>query len=163
ANANGWNNTNVVVSFSASDNLGVASVTAPMTLSSEGANQSVTGTATDYAGNSALTTIGGINIDKTPPGTTATPTRPTAHSGWYRGAVTVTLAATDNLSGVQTIYYALDGGATQVYGSPIAVSGDGVHTLSYWSLDDAGNQETAHTQTIQIDTQPPTLTIASPT
>jgi hypothetical protein len=72
------------------------------------------------------------------------------------------LAATDNLSGVQTTSYVLDGGATQVYGGPFAVSGDGIHTLSYWSVDKAGNEETHHSQQIQIDTVPPALTITSP-
>jgi len=70
ANANGWNNTNVTVSFQCADNLsGLAagSPPAPTILSTEGANQSVTGTCTDVAGNSVSSTVSGINIDKTPP------------------------------------------------------------------------------------------------
>ena len=69
-NANGWNNTNVTVTFQCSDSLsGLAAVSppAPTTLTSEGAGQSVTGTCTDVAGNSASATVSGINIDKTPP------------------------------------------------------------------------------------------------
>jgi hypothetical protein len=69
-NANGWNNTNVTVSFQCSDALsGLAggSPPAPTALSSEGARQSVRGTCTDIAGNSATSTVSGINIDKTPP------------------------------------------------------------------------------------------------
>ncbi len=51
-NANGWNNTNVVVSFTGADSLsGIDFCAAPVTLSSEGANQSASGTCTDKAGN----------------------------------------------------------------------------------------------------------------
>lgn len=69
ANASGWNNTDVTVSFSGTDNLsGIDSCSQPVTVSSEGANQSVSGTCTDKAGNvSDPATISGINIDKTPP------------------------------------------------------------------------------------------------
>jgi pimeloyl-ACP methyl ester carboxylesterase len=69
-NGNGWNNTNVTVSFQCSDALsGLAggSTPAPAVLSSEGAGQSVTGTCTDLAGNSASSIVSEINIDKTPP------------------------------------------------------------------------------------------------
>jgi hypothetical protein len=162
ANADGWNNTNVVVSFSASDNLPGVVVTAPVTLSGEGAGQSVTGTATDVAGNSTSTTVGGINIDRTAPVSTATPSGTAGLGGWYRGPVTVTLAATDNLAGVRQTLYVLDNSSTQVYSGPIVVSGDGVHTLSYWSIDRADNEETHQTQTIRIDTIPPAVIIASP-
>ena len=51
-NANGWNNTDVTVSFSATDGgSGVATVSAPVTLTGEGAGQVVTGIAVDQAGN----------------------------------------------------------------------------------------------------------------
>jgi len=69
-NANGWNNANVTVSFQCADSLsGLAagSPPAPTTLSTEGGNQSVSGTCQDLAGNSASATVTGINIDKTPP------------------------------------------------------------------------------------------------
>jgi hypothetical protein len=65
-NANGWNNTDVTVSFTASALSGIASVSGPVTLTSEGANQMVTGTATSLAGISASVTVT-VNIDKTPP------------------------------------------------------------------------------------------------
>ena len=70
ANANGWNNSTVTVSFQCADTLsGLAagSPPAPTILSREGAGQSVSGTCTDVAGNSVTSTVSGINIDKTPP------------------------------------------------------------------------------------------------
>jgi hypothetical protein len=55
ANANGWNNKAVTVSFTCNDaTSGIATCTAPQTLG-EGANQAVSGTATDKAGNTAST------------------------------------------------------------------------------------------------------------
>jgi hypothetical protein len=67
-NSNGWNNTDVVVNWNCSDALsGVVNATVSQTVSSEGINQSATGTCTDRAGNSASNMQAGINIDKTAP------------------------------------------------------------------------------------------------
>src|SRR6266852_5832442 len=66
-NAAGWNNTNVTVTFTCSDVIsGVASCPPPQTVTTEGANQIISGTATDNAGNTASTSVS-LNIDKTPP------------------------------------------------------------------------------------------------
>jgi hypothetical protein len=66
-NANGWNNTNVTVQFTATDSLsGLAGVSSPVALSSEGKGQIVSGSATDRAGNTANLSVT-VNIDKTSP------------------------------------------------------------------------------------------------
>lgn len=66
-NAAGWNNTYVTVSFNCADAIsGIQSCPAPITVITEGANQIVTGTAVDLAGNSASSSVT-LNIDKTPP------------------------------------------------------------------------------------------------
>lgn len=66
-NPAGWNRTDVAVSFQATDALsGIADVTPPTTLTAEGANQVVNGTATDRAGNMATASVT-VNLDKTPP------------------------------------------------------------------------------------------------
>src|SRR6185503_12389520 len=66
-NANGWNRTNVTVTFAASDALsGVASVDAPVTITGEGAGLQATGSATDLAGNTSATVLT-VNIDRTAP------------------------------------------------------------------------------------------------
>jgi hypothetical protein len=69
ANAAGWNNTDVTVSFVCGDALsGLLSCNpTPQVVSVEGANLSRTAGAADKAGNTASATVGGINIDKTPP------------------------------------------------------------------------------------------------
>lgn len=67
ANAAGWHNADVTVSFTCLDmESGIASCPAPVTVSTEGTAQVVSGTAIDNAGNSASTSVI-INLDKTPP------------------------------------------------------------------------------------------------
>jgi cytochrome c len=95
--------------------------------------------------------------DSTAPVTTAavagTPT-----GGWYNGATTVTLTATDNASGsgVASTEYQLDAGTTwTAYSEPILVSGDGVHQVRFRSTDQAGNAEGAKTVDLKIDATAP--------
>lgn len=67
-NAGGWNNTNVFVSWSCSDTgSGVIGQTVTQTLTSEGQNQSASGSCTDVAGNTVSNTLPAIHIDKTAP------------------------------------------------------------------------------------------------
>src|SRR3989304_5625351 len=98
-NANGWNNTDVTVSFTCSDGLsGIDSCgPTPQVVTTEGMGQSRSGTAVDKAGNTASTTVGGINIDKTPPTVTYS-----GNAGTYTvdQTVNITCSASDSLSGV---------------------------------------------------------------
>src|SRR4051794_17305658 len=63
--------------------------------------------------------------------------------GWYAGPVQVLLNAYDNPggSGVAATYYTLDGGTQQTYGGPFTVDTAGSHTLTFYSVDWAGNTE----------------------
>jgi CRISPR/Cas system type I-B associated protein Csh2 (Cas7 group RAMP superfamily) len=104
----GWNNTNVTVSYSASDNTGGSGLVSPATgsqvVSSEGANQSVTFSVADVAGNSSSATVSGIKIDKTAPTVSESINSP-AGTGWYNiatGPAVITYTASDALSGVTT-------------------------------------------------------------
>ncbi len=66
-NANGWNNTSVTTSFTASDTLsGLKTLSGPVVTAIEGAAQLVTGAATDVADNVSSVTMR-LNIDKTAP------------------------------------------------------------------------------------------------
>src|SRR5436309_7694358 len=100
ANAAGWNNSNVTVAFTCSDSLsGVANCPVAATVSTEGAKQNISGTATDKAGNTAGTSRS-LNIDKTPPAiTTALSPAPNA-AGWNNSNVTASFTCSDGLSGV---------------------------------------------------------------
>lgn len=103
-NANGWNNTDVTVSFACTDALsGLApgSPPAATVLSSEGTNHQVSGTCLDLAGNSASAETSGINIDKTPPALSGLPvTNCTLWPPDKKFITVATIAAADVLSGL---------------------------------------------------------------
>ena len=74
-----------------------------------------------------------IGIDATPPATTS-----------FHNGETVTLTATDAVSGVAATYYAVNGVSQQAYSAPF-VAPIGSDIVVYWSVDNAGNAETAQT------------------
>jgi large repetitive protein len=105
---------------------------------------------TDLAGN-ANQRSRSLVIDTTPPVTTLSP----ADGLWHR-AGDYALAATDALSGVAHTLWTID---KQAIG--FTEAGDGVHSISYWSIDKAGNQEAPNgPQTIRIDDSPPISVVA---
>jgi len=87
--------------------------------------------------------------DTTAPATTATTSPAMPASGWYVGNVTVNLAAADAGFGGATTWYSVDGAARQS-GNAVVLSAKGTHTLTYWSVDAAGNAEQAHALTLNI-------------
>ena len=97
-NVNGWNNSDVKVNWSCSDApSGPASASVSQTISTEGANQSATGTCLDLAGNSISNTQSGFNIDKTSP-TLNLPSDMTVEATSSAGAiVNYSASASDNL------------------------------------------------------------------
>lgn len=105
ANASGWNNTSVTLTWTCADSLsGAVSPAVSKTITTEGANQSASGTCTDLAGNAASNAKSGVNIDETAPVFTASATtadgKPYTGGTWTSQNVTVTFACTDALSGV---------------------------------------------------------------
>lgn len=160
-NANGWYNHDVVIHWNVSDalsGLDPARTPADTTITGEGTNLSANAFVADKAGNSASATVSGIHIDHTTPTTSLGSIIGTGlTNGWYRSAVTVHLNPNDNLSGIAETDYTINEGSKQT-GTAIVLPADGVYTLAYWSVDQAGNVESSHSLTIKIDTAPPTLT-----
>ncbi|WP_157438868.1 PxKF domain-containing protein [Aestuariimicrobium kwangyangense] len=151
ANAQGWNNSPVTVTWSCEDAGGVVAPTASQTLSSEGANQSATGICTDAAGNTASDTVSGINIDLTAP-TIGGSRSPAANgNGWNNGAVTVTWTCSDSLSG------ALNDTVTKV----LSAEGAG-QSETATCADKAGNTADDTVGGINIDLTAPSLNISGP-
>ncbi|WP_082927465.1 OmpL47-type beta-barrel domain-containing protein [Paenibacillus oryzisoli] len=84
-----------------------------------------------------------------------------APTGWVNQDTTVNLSVTEGTSVVAATYYTVDGG-TQQTGTSIVLTTEGVHTLTYWSVDISGNMETPHTATVRIDkTVPADATLAA--
>ncbi len=112
--------------------------------------------AVDAAGNWSGASHLKVCVDVTPP-VTADDAR-----SLYGGAATITLSPADAHSGVALTRWTLDGAPGT--GTAVTASGDGTHTLSYASVDAAGNAEATKTVSFVIDTVLPTVdAIASST
>jgi hypothetical protein len=134
-NGAGWNNSDVAVSFTCSDNLsGIASCGPNATLTGEGTGQSASGTAVDNAGNSGSATVSGINIDKTAPNV-ALVGGPANGASYYFGFVPAapTCSANDTLSGLTAAGCGVSGYSNAV----------GSHTVTASATDNAGNSNSA--------------------
>jgi hypothetical protein len=105
-----------------------------------------------------------VKIDNTPPVTAITPAYlPDGSNGWYVTLTTVTLSATDNISGVSNIKYAWDGAAFVTYtGVPLPVPGQGIHYLQVYATDNASNREKTQTKVFKFDDTAPTTSIQVP-
>jgi Tol biopolymer transport system component len=70
----------------------------------------------------------------------------------YVGTATIHLTAADSAggSGVAHTYSRLDG-AAQAEGVVVSTTAVGAHALQYWSVDAAGNAESAHTATFTVE------------
>jgi streptogramin lyase len=145
-NPNGWNNTDVAVTFSCTEGgSGLAPGSPPpaTALSSDGAGQSVTGACQDLAGNTASVTVTAINIDKTPPAITP---NPAPGPDWHNSPLTVSFSAADALSGVE--------GCT----GPVSLTADGAgQTASATCADRAGNDVSMTAGPYNIDTMRPVV------
>ena len=113
--------------------------------------------AVDSAGNVGVTSDKGDIAAAVVPTSTGgvTPSVSGPKNGdWFTGAASATFDAPGGVS----VEYSLDGSMVAPFtGAPIAVDGDGVHTLAYDATDGShGNV------VIPIDTTPPTVSFASP-
>jgi hypothetical protein len=118
----------------------------------------------DAAGNTEVTKSVAFTVqaptvaDTTPPTTTSSFTP--ASGSVYGANQPVTLTASDNSggSGVKATYYKIDAGSW-LSGTTFTVTGDGLHTFSYYSVDNANNTETTHVSAqFRIDTTAPSTT-----
>lgn len=138
ANADGWNNQPVTVTFDCSDSggSGIATCTEPQTVSSDG-ETTVTGTAVDKAGNTATTSVN-IKLDTVNPTITFT----AASDGWINTDLGVPYTCTN------------DDGTTSDYTAPIVTNPDGTTTATGTCTDEAGNT-TTQTIPVQVDSTAP--------
>jgi hypothetical protein len=122
----------------------------------------------DVAGNAEPMNTATIQVDTVPPTSRSACNGAPCSSGYYSGVVSVTLSASDNPggSGVQEIVYTTDGSAPSltngtIYSGPFTVAS--TTTVKYRSYDIVGNAEATNSTTINIDSVPPSTSLASPT
>jgi hypothetical protein len=145
ANANGWNNTNVTVTFTCTaGSYLIQTCTAPIVVSTQGANQIVIGTVTDTAGNSNAIQVT-LNISTTPPTITATPDVPPNSVGWNDTSVTVTYNCTATIAPIN------------ICPAPQVVATQGTNqNVTATASDLAGNTASAGL-TLNLDLTKPTI------
>lgn len=98
-----------------------------------------------------LTLSDTITVDWEPPVTLA----PVLAGEWETGTITVSLEATDNVSGVAETYYRLGGeGAFELYRDPFDITAEGETLVEWFSIDHAGNVEDMDSATARIDLPP---------
>jgi Tol biopolymer transport system component len=103
--------------------------------------------------------------DYTPPTTTINFSGSSGNNGWFTSDIEVNLTANDeeNGSGLDKTEYSFDGGLNWItYSNPFTVSSEGTATISYRSVDKAGNIEQVKTQDVKVDKTAPTVTINGP-
>jgi len=146
-NVNGWNNTDVTVTFVCNDTLsGIASCPDPVIVTTDGANQIITGTAVDKAGNSSTAQVT-LNIDKTLPTITAAVSPSPNSNGCNSTDVTVTFTCGDTQSGIASCP------------APVIVTTEGAgQVISGTATDKAGNSATVAV-TVSIDKTAPEAVI----
>ncbi|TQM64565.1 hypothetical protein FBY41_0934 [Humibacillus xanthopallidus] len=156
-NGAGWYSGDVTIHWTASDpESGISAAPTDTTITSEGTGLTSTKTVTNGAGLSTTATSSpAVKIDRTAPTTGISGTS----NDWVNDNVSVSLAATDNLSTVDKTTYAVDGGAPQT-GTTFTLSTEGDHTVTYFSTDKAGNAEAVQTAHIKIDKTAPTISHA---
>ena len=119
--------------------------------------------STDQAGNvEAAPVAPSSRITTTLEDTAAPMTSDDADGQWHNSDVTVNLTASDSGSGVDKTYVKVDGGSyaegtTATVTADSDHSNDGMHTVSYYSVDRAGNEEDAHAVSVRIDTVAPAI------
>lgn len=157
ANVNGWNNTDVIVSFSCTDSGGSdidTNTVAGATVSTEGADQSVTntGTCTDNAGNTADSAmVSGISIDRTKPVISGSASPFANSNGWNNTNVTVSFSCAD----AGSVQSGID--ANTVAGAILSSEGTGLFVTNIGACTDkAGNAaDSATVGGIKIDKTAP--------
>jgi hypothetical protein len=111
----------------------------------------------DNASNQESTVSITIKIDATAPSTIETLTGSEGRNGWFIGDVTLTLAGSDETSGVQYTEYRVDGGSWQDYAGTVPIIDDGEFTIEFCTIDLAGNIEDIRTLQIKIDKTDPNI------
>ncbi|MFZ1010564.1 MAG: Ig-like domain-containing protein [Candidatus Sulfotelmatobacter sp.] len=145
-NSNYWNNSSVTVTFTCTPSLSpITNCAAPQTISTQGANQVVSGTVTDAANNTNTAKVT-LNIATTPPHITASVSPAPNSSGWNDTPVTVTFTCTATTAPLATCP------------QPQTVNTPGANQVITGTATDVAGNSVSASVTLNIGTKPPTIT-----
>jgi hypothetical protein len=74
---------------------------------------------------------------------------------YFAGNLSLDLSSRDELSGLEAIYYALDGNPYQKYISPLHFTQERAYVLKFYAVDRVGNVEKPQTVNFFLDNSPP--------
>lgn len=120
--------------------------------------------AVDYAGNVQATNLtkSYTIVDLYAPTTSISILGNITSSGWYHGAVTIRFNSTDNISGVRSTFYSVNGLQWNLYNGPFVIYASGIYYIRYYSINFAGNSETVKNASIKIETTLPSVLAFTP-
>lgn len=145
----GWTSSDVTVKWLCKDDRsGPKEETVAVSVTTEGENQSATGTCTDKAGNTATDTQKGIDIDKTKPTLVLVKAPP---AGWASSDVTVEWRCRDTPSGP----------TQDTINETVSTEGRN-QSVTGTCTDHAGNTATDTQTGIDIDKTAPVVTVVAP-
>ena len=97
-------------------------------------------------------------FDGTPPISDHDLTGSLGLNGWYTSSVRVNLTGQDVLSGIDRYYHRLLGGDWEE-GEVFQITTSGRHTVQYYAVDTAGNEESPKSTFVRVDLDPPAAPI----
>ncbi len=74
---------------------------------------------------------------------------------YYGKGLEIELTSIDKISGLENIYYSVNGVNFQTYSKPIDIETQGEVKLKYFALDNCGNEEKVHEYSFMVDNTPP--------
>ncbi|MCC5917359.1 MAG: hypothetical protein JJU02_08520, partial [Cryomorphaceae bacterium] len=116
----------------------------------------------DNVGNVEETRSSSFTVDLTAPTSSHTINGIVHNSNVLAPSTFFTLSSSDNLSGVNTTYFSLDGGGDRVYYNRVNMTGlsDGEHTLHYYAVDNVKNTAEKGSFDFYLDRIPPVADIS---
>lgn len=103
-----------------------------------------------------------IIVDTVAPKTNMISEGTKGENDWYISTVTTTFHSIDATSGINATYYMLNQGPWNIYTSPFNISNEDLSTLTFYSVDNAGNIEDMNMLTVKIDGTPPSGNLEKP-
>ncbi len=96
-----------------------------------------------------------VAVDDEAPSTAVSYDGTEGSSGYFVSEVGFSLSPADDYSGVEVTMYSVDQGRWEAYDGEVTVSGEGPHTIEFYSVDRSGNAEPVQSSAVMIDTLSP--------